>query len=114
MNWKWLWVILLAIIGILAAIAAIEYLAVSIHQLPSWIPGHKNIKGHYHKRGALAAVIAVVALGAAGYLTYRFTRGQGSGAAGGVTPTTTPATTPSSADDLLTSPPRDLGATPDE
>jgi hypothetical protein len=75
MNVKWIWVILLAIIGILAAIVAVEYLTVSIHHLPSWIPGHKPHKrGHYHKRGAIAALIALIALVAAGYLAYRFTR----------------------------------------
>jgi hypothetical protein len=110
MNLKWLWVILLAIIGILAAIVAIEYLTVSIHHLPSWIPGHKDVMGHYHKRGAVAAVIAVIALGAAGYLSYRFTRGRGSGAS----PTPTSVDTASSADDLLTNPSRNLGAASDE
>ena len=74
---KWIWVIILAIIGILAAIVAVEYLTVSIGHLPSFIPGGKpGHHGHYHKRGAIAAVIAFVALVVAGYLTYRNLRTQ--------------------------------------
>ena len=103
---KWIWVILLAIIGILAAIVAIEYFVVPIHSLPSYIPGyHHHKRGHYHKRGAISALIAIVALGAAGYLAYRFARpsappagpGQDSAPEGG------------SADQLLSDPPPATG-----
>jgi uncharacterized membrane protein YidH (DUF202 family) len=74
---KWIGVIVLVIIGILAAIVAVEYLTVSIHSLPSFIPGHHAGKrGHYHKRGAVAGFVAVVAFAVAGYLAYRFTRGR--------------------------------------
>ncbi|MGH9207018.1 MAG: hypothetical protein ACRD1G_10740, partial [Acidimicrobiales bacterium] len=71
---KWIWVIVLVIIGALAAFVAIEYFTVSIHALPSYIPGHKVGHGHYggghyRKRGAAAAVVAFVALAGAGYLT---------------------------------------------
>ena len=59
---KWILVIVLAIIGVLAAIVAIEYFVVPIHSLPSFIPGHRHTAGHYRKRGAAAALIAVVAL----------------------------------------------------
>jgi len=69
---KWIWVIILGIIGVLAAIVAIEYLTVSIHSLPSFIPGgHPHARGHYHKRGAGAAVIALLAFVGAGFLAYR-------------------------------------------
>jgi hypothetical protein len=69
---KWIWVIILVIVGVLAAIVAIEYLTVSIHNLPSIIPGAKpHAKGHYHKRGAGAALIALVAFVGAGFLAYR-------------------------------------------
>jgi uncharacterized membrane protein YidH (DUF202 family) len=70
---KWISVIVLAIIGVLAAIVAIEYFTVSIHALPSILGPHHG-RGHYHKRGAIAAVIAFVALVAAGFLAYRITR----------------------------------------
>jgi uncharacterized membrane-anchored protein YitT (DUF2179 family) len=77
---KWIWVILLVIVGALATFVAIEYFTVSIHALPSYIPGHEltvdghKARGHYHKRGAVAAFIALVAFVAAGYLAYRNVR----------------------------------------
>lgn len=112
MGLKWIWVVLLAVIGILAAIVAVEYLTVSIHHLPSWIPGHRpHVRGHYHKRGAIAALIALVAFVAAGYLAYRFTRTDHP-AAGETGPT--PAGPEASADDLLASPPHTLGTASDE
>jgi len=74
---KWIGVVLLAIIGVLAAFVAIEYLTVSIHSLPSFIPGnsgHHLVNGHYRKRGALAAVVSLAAFAAAGYWAYRIRR----------------------------------------
>ncbi len=82
---KWLPVILLAIVGVLAGIVAIEYLTVSIHALPSWIPGKHHGRGHYHTRGAAAAAVAVVAFGLGGFLAYRVVRADK--AAGAVQPT---------------------------
>jgi uncharacterized membrane protein YidH (DUF202 family) len=102
---KWIWVILLVIIGVIAAIVAVEYLTVSIHALPSWIPGHKaHGKGHYHKRGAIAAVIAFVAFVVAGYLTYRFMQARPATAS-----TTDTTGSPGSTDQLLSSPQPDQG-----
>jgi uncharacterized membrane protein len=72
-DMKWALVIVLAIIGVLAAIAAIEYFVVPIHSLPSFM-GARHTAGHYRKRGAVAALIAVVALVAAGVLAVRFRR----------------------------------------
>jgi hypothetical protein len=74
---KWIGVAVLAIVGILAAIVAVEYLTVSIHNLPSWIPGHESLgahlagRGHYHKRGAAAALVAVVAFAGAVFVAIR-------------------------------------------
>ncbi len=69
---KWLWVIVLVVVGIVAAVFAYEYLSVGIGHLPSWVPGHEPGKrGHEHKRGYLAALIAVAAFVGAGYLAYR-------------------------------------------
>ena len=105
---KWIWVIVLVIIAGLAAFVAIEYFTVSIHSLPSYIPGHKPAHGHYggghyRKRGAGAAVVAFVALVGAGYLTYRNLQGQKPAAA-------RPATKDgSSVDQLLSSPPPEPG-----
>ncbi len=70
---KWLWVIVLVIVGILAALVAIEYLTISIHAIPSFMGRHPG-RGHYRKRGALAALIALIAFVAAGYLIYRTRR----------------------------------------
>ena len=71
---KWLGIILLTILGVVAAIVAVEYLTVPIHSLPSFIPGKHRANGHYHKRGAVAAVIAIAAFVAAGYWAYRLRR----------------------------------------
>ena len=70
---KWLWVIVLVIVGILAALVAVEYLTVSIHAVPSFMGRHRG-RGHYRKRGAVAALIAIVAFVAAGYLIWRTRR----------------------------------------
>jgi uncharacterized membrane protein len=54
---------ILVIVGILALVVAVIYLTVSIHSLPGFIPGkHVGVNGHYHKRGAIAAVIGIVVL----------------------------------------------------
>ena len=72
---KWVGVIILAIVGVLAAFVAIEYFTVQIHALPSYIPGHEALKyGHYRKRGALAALIAIIAIALAVFLALRIRR----------------------------------------
>lgn len=70
---KWLGVILLVIVGILAALVAVEYLTVSIHAVPSFMGRHPG-RGHYRKRGAVAALISLIAFVAAGYLIFRMRR----------------------------------------
>lgn len=89
---KWIGVIVLVIVGAIAAYVAIEYLTVSIHSLPSFIPGHraalaghKPQRGHYHKRGAVAAVIALVAFAVAGFLAFRIVRADRAGTSTGST-----------------------------
>jgi hypothetical protein len=107
MNMKWIGVIVLAIIGILAAIVGILYLTESIHSLPSMLGGKTALvhghppRGHYHKRGYVSLVIAVVALGGAAYWAYRIRVDSSGPAASSKAGTTTPA---SSADSLLSSP----------
>jgi hypothetical protein len=69
---KWLWVIVLIVVGIVAAVFAFEYLTVGIGHLPSWVPGHvAGQRGHLHKRGYAAALVAVVAFVGAGWLIYK-------------------------------------------
>ncbi len=108
---KWIWVILLVIVGILASIVAIEYLTVSIHALPSYIPGRKAGRGHYNKRGAGAALVAFIAFVAAGYLTYRNLRTQPT--ASTASPTPAPPARGASADQLLSNPASEPGASED-
>ena len=71
---KWLTVVLLAIVGLLAAFVAIEYYTVSIHALPSYLPGRRNVNGHYHMRGAMVGLVAIVALAIAAVLAIRIFR----------------------------------------
>jgi hypothetical protein len=84
--------IVLIVVGVVAAVYAFEYLTVAIHHLPSWVPGRHRGHGHYHKRGAILGLIAVLCLGGAGYIFYR-ARSQG-GAGGSDGEATTAAATP--------------------
>jgi hypothetical protein len=102
---KWISVIVLVIVGVLAAIVAVEYFTVAIHALPSFMGRHHG-RGHYRKRGAIAAVIAFVALVVAGYLTYRNTRTQGPALAGAGAG---PVAGDSSADQILATDPPEPG-----
>ena len=96
-------IIVLIIVGVVAAVFAFEYLTVAIHALPSWVPGKHHGRGHYHKRGAILAVVALACFGGAGYLIYR-ARANGSAAAGPTTPAAGPtaSTTGQDAGSLLT------------
>jgi len=79
---KWLWIILLGVVGIVAAVFAFEYLTVGIGHLPTWVPGHvAHEHGHLHKRGYLAALIAVLAFAGAGFLLYKKIQGDKDAAA---------------------------------
>ncbi len=70
---KWILVIALIVLGVIAAIVAIEYLTVPIYKLPSFMPGHglKLDTHHYTKRGALAGLVAIAAFVGAGILIAR-------------------------------------------
>ena len=92
-NAKWVIAAICAIVGVIALIYAVIYLAVPIHSLPGFVPGQKASGGHYHKRAFVAAVIGVVLLAIAFYLgltTRRSTSTAGSvagpAAAGSVSP----------------------------
>jgi hypothetical protein len=105
---KWIGVIVLAIIGILAAIAAVEYLTLPIHSLPSMLGGKTavvhghHVRGHYHKRGYAAVVVAILALGGAIYWAIRI---RAQGASGTTAPVAANTAAPSaSADSLLAEP----------
>ncbi len=70
----------MVILGALATFVAIEYFTVAIHALPSYIPGGKtataghHYRGHYRKRGAVAALVALVSFVIAGFLAYRIVK----------------------------------------
>ena len=75
-----LWIILLVVVGIVAAVFAFEYLSHSIYHLPTWVPGNahghltkngKPVRGKESKRGYVAAVVAVLAFVGAGWLIYK-------------------------------------------
>ena len=90
---KWFWVIVLVVVGILAALVAVEYLTVSIHAVPSFL-GRRHGRGHFRKRGAAAAFIAVVAFVGAGYLIYRTRRADKLALAASAPATTAPVAPP--------------------
>jgi uncharacterized membrane protein len=73
---KWAASAILAIVGVLAIAVAVIYVAVSIHSLPSFIPGkHVGVNGHYHKRAAIAGVIGIVLLALSGVIVFRSRQG---------------------------------------
>jgi uncharacterized membrane protein len=65
---KWVISAICAILGIIALIYAVIYLAVPIHSLPGFVPGKTPVNGHYHKRALISAVIGIVLLAVAAYL----------------------------------------------
>ena len=67
-NAKWVISAICAILGVVALVYAVIYLAVPIHSLPGFVPGKKAVPGHYHKRAFASFVIGIVLLAIAGYL----------------------------------------------
>jgi len=59
---RWVICTVCAVLGVIALIYAVIYLAVPIHSLPGFVPGKVSVNGHYHKRAALAGVIGIVLL----------------------------------------------------
>lgn len=57
---KWVLCAIFAVLGLIAFIYAVIYVATPIHALPGFVPGKVNVNGHYHKRALLCGVIAVV------------------------------------------------------
>jgi hypothetical protein len=90
-SMKWIWVILLVIVGAFFTYMAVTYFTVSLGHLPHWFPGHKAIRpghherGHYRKGGAASALLALIAFVAAGWIGFHKPRSAAPAA------TTTPA-----------------------
>jgi hypothetical protein len=59
---RWVICAVCAVLGVIALIYAVIYLAVPIHSLPGFVPGKTAVNGHYHKRAALTGVIGIVLL----------------------------------------------------
>lgn len=74
MKWKWIAVIALFVVGILAAIVAIDWLTQPIHSVPSYLGGEAHKHGHFRRRGEALIVGAIIVLAVAIYLTIRFRR----------------------------------------
>jgi hypothetical protein len=65
---RWVICTVCAVLGVIALIYAVIYLAVPIHSLPGFVPGKTATTGHYHKRAALTGVIGIVLLAIAIYV----------------------------------------------
>jgi hypothetical protein len=59
---RWVICTVCAVLGVIALIYAVIYLAVPIHSLPGFVPGKHAVGGHYHKRAALTGLIGIVLL----------------------------------------------------
>lgn len=60
---RWVICTVCAVLGVIALIYAVIYLAVPIHSLPGFVPGKElGNGGHYHKRALLTAIIGIVLL----------------------------------------------------
>ena len=82
-NAKWIISAICAVLGVIALIYAVIYLAVPIHSLPGFVPGKKATTGHYHKRAFISGVIGVVLLAIAFYLGMTTRRSASAGSAAG-------------------------------
>lgn len=67
-NAKWVIAAICGVLGVIAIIYAIIYLAIPIHSLPGFVPGKTATTGHYHKRAFVSGVIGIVLLAIAVYL----------------------------------------------
>lgn len=95
-NAKWVICAICAVLGIIALVYAVIYLAVPIHSLPGFVPGKKATPGHYHKRAFASAVIGIVLLAIAAYLGSTVRRSSVAKAAPTPEPVVGPAASPAS------------------
>ncbi len=86
-NAKWIIATVCTVLGVIALIVAVIYLAVPIHSLPGFVPGKKATTGHYHKRAFISGVIGVVLLAIAVYLGMTTRRSASAGSVGGASST---------------------------
>lgn len=81
-NAKWVITVICAVLGVIALVYAVIYLAVPIHSLPGFVPGKKATTGHYHKRAFISGVIGIVLLAIAFYLAMTTRRSASAGSVG--------------------------------
>jgi hypothetical protein len=75
---RWVICVVCAVLGVIALIYAVIYLAVPIHSLPGFVPGKQvGNGGHYHKRALLVGVIGIVLLAIAAFLGMPARRSKG-------------------------------------
>jgi hypothetical protein len=74
-SWQKVVVVVLALVGLLAIIAGIFYVALPAHSLPSFFPAHSASTKHGTKHGVAALVVGVVLIGVA--IAVVLTRKQG-------------------------------------
>lgn len=80
MNKKWIGVIVLAVVGVILAFVAIEWLSEPIWKVPQYLGGKPalvhghHVRGHYRRRGEALAVLAVIAFAGAAYLAWTIKR----------------------------------------
>jgi hypothetical protein len=55
--------VVLVVLGLVAVVVGVIYLAEPIHSLPSFFPGHApHGQGHHHIRGYLAIAVGIILL----------------------------------------------------
>lgn len=97
---RWVICAVCAVLGVIALIYAVVYLAVPIHSLPGFVPGKKvGYNGHYHKRALLVAIIGIVLLAIAAFFAWPARRSNAAPAAPTPGPAVDPAPGPAKVDD---------------
>jgi uncharacterized membrane protein len=76
---RWVICTVCAVLGVIALIYTVIYLAVPIHSLPGFVPGKTPVNGHYHKRALLTGVIGIVLLAIAIYVGLGARRSEATG-----------------------------------
>jgi hypothetical protein len=73
---RWVVCVVLAVLGVIALVYAVIYVAVPIHSLPGFVPGKRPVDGHYHKRALLVAVIGIVLIAISAFVGLGARRAQ--------------------------------------
>ncbi len=96
---RWVICAICAILGVIALVYAVIYVAVPIHSLPGFVPGKVAVNGHYHKRAALTGVIGIVLLAIAVFVAMGARRAAATEAVSSTGPAAVPAADNAQAED---------------